>query len=333
MYFIQFMPQKTNILITSAGTRVSLVRIFKTELQLLFPESKVITVDANPEFAPACRVSDGYFKVPSVSDEKYIPTLLKIAIANDVGLIIPTIDTCLLTLSENIQIFKEHNIAILVSDTSMVKLFNDKKLTNEFFESKDIAVAKLFSKPNYELPLYIKPINGSSSVDNYIIRRHDELQHYHFRNEKLLFFEYLDQDLHTEFTIDMYFDKNSIIKSVFPRQRLEVRQGEVRKAITKDAFFIPIIWNIFKDVKGFRGCITLQIFVNNATNKIYGIEVNPRFGGGFPLTYLAGANFPKWILQEYLVGGVEIPEFHSWEKNLLMLRYDSEVLIPNFLGA
>lgn len=327
------MSKQNNILITSAGTRVSLVNIFKTELQLLFPDAKVLTTDLNPEFAPACRVSDGYFKVPPVLDEKYIPTLLKITVENNVGLIIPTIDTCLLKMSENIEIFKEHNISIAVSDTLLIKKFNDKKLTNEFFESKNIAVAKLFSKTDYELPLYIKPIDGSSSIDNFIIRLHDELHHYHFRNEKLLFFEYLDHDLHTEFTIDMYFDKNSKLISLVPRQRLEVRQGEVKKAITKDLFFNPIIWNIFKDIKGLRGCITLQIFVNHTTNKIYGIEVNPRFGGGYPLTYLAGANFPKWLIQEYLFGDVELPEFHDWKKNLLMLRYDGEVLIPDFLGA
>lgn len=327
------MSKKTNILITSAGTRVSLVRIFKTELQLLFPESKVITVDSNPEFAPACRISDGYFKVPSVSDEEYIPKLLKIAIENKVRLIIPTIDTCLLTLSENIEKFKKHHILILVSDSSLIRMFNNKKLTNDFFESKNIAVARLFSKTNYELPIYIKPIDGSGSLDNFIVRLHDELHHYHFRNERLLFFEYLDHNLHSEFTIDMYFDKNSKLKSLVPRQRLEVRQGEVKKAITKETFFCPIIWNIFKDINGLRGCVTLQIFVNHATNKIFGIEVNPRFGGGFPLTYLAGANFPKWILQEYLLDNVEIPEYHDWKKNLLMLRYDGEVLVPDYLGA
>jgi carbamoyl-phosphate synthase large subunit len=327
------MSKKTNILITSAGTRVSLVRIFKTELQLLFSESKVITVDSNPEFAPACRISDGYFKVPSVSDEEYIPKLLKIAIENKVRLIIPTIDTCLLTLSENIEKFKKHHILILVSDSSLIRMFNNKKLTNDFFESKNIAVARLFSKTNYELPIYIKPIDGSGSLDNFIVRLHDELHHYHFRNERLLFFEYLDHNLHSEFTIDMYFDKNSKLKSLVPRQRLEVRQGEVKKAITKETFFCPIIWNIFKDINGLRGCVTLQIFVNHATNKIFGIEVNPRFGGGFPLTYLAGANFPKWILQEYLLDNVEIPEYHDWKKNLLMLRYDGEVLVPDYLGA
>jgi len=212
-------------------------------------------------------------------------------------------------------------------------MFNNKKLTNDFFESKNIAVARLFSKTNYELPIYIKPIDGSGSLDNFIVRLHDELHHYHFRNERLLFFEYLDHNLHSEFTIDMYFDKNSKLKSLVPRQRLEVRQGEVKKAITKETFFCPIIWNIFKDINGLRGCVTLQIFVNHATNKIFGIEVNPRFGGGFPLTYLAGANFPKWILQEYLLDNVEIPEYHDWKKNLLMLRYDGEVLVPDYLGA
>jgi len=327
------MYKPTNILITSVGTRVSLVRIFKTELQLLFPDSKVYTVDVNPEFSPGCRVSDGYFKVPSVSDEEYIPKLLKIAIENKVRLIIPTIDTCLLTLSENIEKFKKHHIFILVSDSSLIRMFNNKKLTNDFFESKNIAVARLFSKTNYELPIYIKPIDGSGSLDNFIVRLHDELHHYHFRNERLLFFEYLDHNLHSEFTIDMYFDKNSKLKSLVPRQRLEVRQGEVKKAITKETFFCPIIWNIFKDINGLRGCVTLQIFVNHATNKIFGIEVNPRFGGGFPLTYLAGANFPKWILQEYLLDNVEIPEYHDWKKNLLMLRYDGEVLVPDYLGA
>ena len=91
------------------------------------------------------------------------------------------------------------------------------------------------------------------------------------------------------------------MKCFVPRERIEVRDGEVNKAVTKDTFFIPEIWDKMKHIQGFRGCITLQIFVNNETKKIFGIEINPRFGGGYPLSYLAGANFPKWIIQEYLL--------------------------------
>jgi len=73
----------------------------------------------------------------------------------------------------------------------------------------------------------------------------------------------------------------------------------------------------------------MQVFMQNDTQNIYAIEINPRFGGGFPLSYLAGANYPKWIIQEYLQGK-QIAEYQDWQENLLLLRYDHEVLVPNF---
>ena len=73
----------------------------------------------------------------------------------------------------------------------------------------------------------------------------------------------------------------------------------------------------------------MQVFMQNDTQNIYAIEINPRFGGGFPLSYLAGANYPKWIIQEYLQGE-QIAEYQDWQENLLLLRYDHEVLVPNF---
>ena len=65
------------------------------------------------------------------------------------------------------------------------------------------------------------------------------------------------------------------------------------------------------------------------SQSIYGIEINPRFGGGYPLSYLAGANFPQWLIQEYLTTDDEIPFFNDWEQNLMMLRYDDKVLVHN----
>lgn len=50
----------TNILITSAGQRVSLVKAFQNELKKVFPRSKIFTVDLNPTLAPACHISDGF---------------------------------------------------------------------------------------------------------------------------------------------------------------------------------------------------------------------------------------------------------------------------------
>ncbi len=320
-----------NILITSAGRRVSLVRFFKTELVKFFPEAKVFTTDINPEYSSACRVSNGFFKVPRATDSNYIDELLKLSLVNNIKLIIPTIDTELLVLSQNIDLFKSHNIDVVISDYDVIKTFRNKRLTHQFFEKYNIKTATEFDKQNYKLPLYIKPIDGSRSVDNYIIIKESDLTEYHFSNEKLMFLEYLDHNEHTEFTIDMYYDKNYDLKCIIPRERIEVRDGEVNKAITKKAEFIDELFNKMKHIKGFKGCFTFQVFVNINTNAIYGIEINPRFGGGFPLSYLAGANFPKWIIQEYLLNERIISVCNNWEENLMMLRYDDEVLVHNYM--
>jgi carbamoyl-phosphate synthase large subunit len=80
---------------------------------------------------------------------------------------------------------------------------------------------------------------------------------------------------------------------------------------------------------GARGCLTIQVFFHKTNETILGIEINPRFGGGYPLSYLAGANYSEWIIKEYLLKQ-EIPEFNDWQDNLLMLRYDAEVLVYDY---
>ena len=84
---------KTNILITSAGQRVALVKDFQETLKRFFPDGKVYTTDMNPKLAPAVYVSDGCFDVPRCTSEDYIESLLTICLGNGIGLIVPTIDT------------------------------------------------------------------------------------------------------------------------------------------------------------------------------------------------------------------------------------------------
>jgi carbamoyl-phosphate synthase large subunit len=58
--------------------------------------------------------------------------------------------------------------------------------------------------------------------------------------------------------------------------------------------------------------------------KIKFIEINPRFGGGAPLSIKAGANFPKWILAEVIRKKPQI-KFDGFKDGLTMLRYDAEI--------
>ena len=83
------------------------------------------------------------------------------------------------------------------------------------------------------------------------------------------------------------------------------------------------------NLKGVRGCVNLQLFVNLKEKSFKATEINPRFGGGYPLSYAAGANFPKMIIQEYILNK-DVNFVDDWVDNLLMLRYDSNVFVNDY---
>lgn len=318
-----------NILITSAGQRVSLVKAFQKELKALYIDSKVFTTDMNPNLSPACNISDAFFKIRRVTDSEYIPDLLEICKKRKVSMIIPTIDTELLVLAKNKKLFKAQGIEVIISEESFVAICRDKRRTNKYFRENSINIPETIDKANPSFPLFIKPFDGSLSVDTFLIERKEQLTEYHLTNERLLFMEYISKDEYDEYTVDMYFGKGYYVKCIVPRKRIWVRAGEVNKALTCKNIIVGFLKEKLGKIEGAIGCLTVQVFLHKENNNIIGIEINPRFGGGFPLTYLAGANFPKWLIQEYFLNKT-INYMDDWEDNLLMLRYDDEVLVHGF---
>lgn len=318
-----------NILISSAGQRVSLVRAFQKELKLIDKKSKVYTIDINPKLAPACYVSDGFYTVKKVTDPDYINELLKLCKELNVKLIIPTIDTELLVLSKNKQFFLDEGIIPVVSDLNFVKACRDKRIINQFFINKNIEIPKSIDKNDLVFPLFIKPYDGSLSKDTFLIEKASDLTPYHFENEKLMFMEYIDPASHDEYTVDTYYDKNGILKCAVPRKRILIRSGEINKGVTCKNEILEYVNGKLSTIEGASGCLTIQFFFNPQSKRIIGIEINPRFGGGYPLSYQAGANYPRWIIQEYLFNQ-QILFYEEWENNLLMLRYDDEIMVHNY---
>ena len=81
----------------------------------------------------------------------------------------------------------------------------------------------------------------------------------------------------------------------------------------------------FSKIKDARGQITAQVFINNKNLKVFGIEINARFGGGYPLSQHAKANFIKYILDEYILEKT-IKKNMKWKDSLTMLRYNDEII-------
>lgn len=319
------MTANKNILILSAGRRVELVQDFKTEAAGFSDGLKVFTTDLNPRMSPACHVSDGAFSVPPITSAGYIDSIFELAQAQNVGLIIPTIDTELQKLADARARFEAEGIHIVVSAPELVTICRDKRFTAGLFNRHDIATPEIYERENLTFPCFAKPYDGSRSIGAKLIHSAEDLSYELLKDPKIIFCRYIDiENEFTEFTVDLYYSREGRLKCAVPRERLEVRTGEVSKGATRRNSLYALLTDKMSQLDGARGCITAQFFCKDDT--VFGIEINPRFGGGFPLTYAAGGNYPNWLIREYLYNE-NISFYDGWENNLIMLRYDAKVLV------
>lgn len=315
-----------NILITSAGKRVTLVNLFKKELTLNYPEAKVFTTEMNPELAPAGYVSDHCFQVSRVTDPTYLQQLIRICQENEVGMIIPTIDTELLLLASNRELLQQVGVVPVVSSLDFVAACRDKRNTNALFQRLNIRVPEPRDKHHPVFPMFAKPYDGSLSKDLFVIRNEQELTPEIMEHPKLIFMEYIDKSQYKEYTVDLYYGRDNKLKCIVPRERIEIRAGEINKGRTRKNYLVTYLKERMGYLPGVIGCICIQLFYRESDQDVVAIEINPRFGGGYPMSYHAGANYPRFLIQEYFKKET-ISYTDDWRDNTLLLRYDSEVIV------
>jgi carbamoyl-phosphate synthase large subunit len=281
----------------------------------------VLTTDINPTLSSACQISDGYIKVPRVTDKKYLSVLKEYCKKENISIIVPTIDTELSILADAKEEFEQDGIFIAISSKKICDTFYLKDTTEKFFIEHNLDTPREIKDiKNCDYPIFAKLNNSSCSIGATIVYTPE--QAFELAQDKnYIFQEYIQGD---EYTVDVFIDKKGNVISIVPRLRIEVRAGEVNKAKTiKDKDIIQAIKELCKKLNGAYGCITIQLF--KTKNKIIFIEINPRFGGGYPLSYLSGANFAKYLIEDYLDENLEYRE--DWQDKLIMLRYDAEVLV------
>jgi carbamoyl-phosphate synthase large subunit len=317
---------KNNLLITSVGKRVTLTKLFQQATQSIYEKICIYTTDMNPTLAPAGIISDKCFKVPIVTDSNYIKILIKICIENNIRIIIPTIDTELLVLAENKVLLQKNGIETLVSDKQFITICRDKRNTKVYLENLGIRMPKFIDKNQPTFPLFAKPYDGSLSKDLHVIKNKEELTPEILNHPKLIFMDYIDKVEYKEFTVDMYYGRDNRVKTIIPRERIEIRAGEINKGYTRKNYLVNFLKERMDYLPGVIGCICFQLFYRERDNDVIGIEINPRFGGGYPLSYYAKADFPTYIIKEYLLGEY-ITYSDCWLDNTLMLRYDDEIIV------
>ena len=313
---------RVNILFTSVGRRVALVQLFRDALDDLGVAGTIVTADMQ-SLVPARFTGDVHETVPAVCDSGYVDRLIQICQEHDINLLVPLIDTELLLLARNNDRFAELGVTLLSSSEAVTEITIDKRRTHDFFVANGIVTPRVYPSDypwanGVSFPVMLKPALGSGSIGVVQASNLQELE-FHFRSIcNPIVQEYVTGD---EYTLDILVDLAGKVRSVVPRKRLEVRAGEMSKGVTvKHSELIAEGVRIAELLPGARGPITLQCFLTD-DGTITSIEINPRFGGGFPLSAAAGANFPRWIIEWVLGRDPEIG-LTDWVDGLHMLRYD-----------
>lgn len=320
-------PGPLNILFTSVGRRVSLQQEFRRAAADLGIQLIIHAADCN-ELAPALDAADKSFRVPRVDSADYIPCLLDYCRKNNISALIPLIDPELLPLSETQDEFAGIGTQVIISSEEVVKICTDKGLTGKFFVAKGFRTPHILTPEEIQspqFPLFIKPRHGSASIETHKLTTQDDLSYYTHLLSDMIVQEFIEG---TEYTVDVFADFDGRAQCAVPRRRLAVRAGEISKGqVEKNAQIMEVSCRVVEALGGCKGPITVQCFLT-PQEEIVLTEINPRFGGGVPLSIRAGADSPRWIL-ELLLGRQPTMAMRGWSDGLVMLRYDQEIFVKS----
>lgn len=328
-----------NILFTCAGRRTYLLKYFKDNLS---EGDKIIATDMQLS-APALQVADVKIQVPAVYDPKYVDITLDICKEHKVDALISLNDLELPILAAQKGRFEEVGTKVIVSDPEVIDIAFDKFETAKWVESLGMHSPKSFvdlevckkalANGEIEFPLFLKPRWGSGSIGLESVDDMEELEIYYrllkkkikktflakanVGDEYIIIQEKLSGE---EYGLDVMNDLKGNYVATSVKKKLAMRAGETDKAITVD---IPELREIGKKIgENLKhiGNLDVDIMVRvtkdkngNLKEEYCVLELNPRFGGGFPFSYEAGVNLPlaiiKWPKGEEVDPRILQPEY------------------------
>jgi carbamoyl-phosphate synthase large subunit len=257
----------------------------------------VFAADIDP-LAPSLLVADKVIRVPPIRSDEYVPFLVHEVRARAISVLVPTIDTELPVLSAAAPSFKLAGCIAVVSNPEFVAFCNDKWAFVERFRQCGYRLPRSWLPDTFDADLeevFIKPRAGSASIGATVVRTSELSRALPAIREPIV------QEVvrAKEFTVDALISLDGRPLHYVPRLRLRTLAGESIQGVTlREDRLNSWLEKLLADLSsmGARGPITLQGFLTDGEPTLG--EINPRFGGGAPLAFAAGGDYPAWILKE-----------------------------------
>ncbi len=314
--------RQVRLLFSCAGRRVELIQAFIRAARALHLRPFIHIADIDNMVA-AAGVADRVHEVPPVSDSAYVTALRRLVRREKIDFLVPLIDPELAPIAKARDLFLADGCVALVSSPEVIQQCQDKLQTAGFLRENGIDTPETWLPPEvlrrrrHSFPYFLKPREGSASKGNYVIRSREDLNIFTRRVPDAILQEFVPG---IEHTIDVYTGYDGVPRCAVPRQRIEVRGGEVTRARTvRQEGVMATGMRVAEALGACRGAITIQVIVT-PEGRVRVIEINPRFAGGVPLSIQAGADFPRWLLMEWM-GRVPRIRPGQFRDGLTMLRY------------
>lgn len=315
-----------NVLFTSVGRRVELLRAFHQAYDALGLDGQIVAVDMDP-LAPALQLADHPYVVPSLSSPDFIPNLIEICRRERVILVFPLIDPDIPVLAEHRAKIEATGTRVAVVSPEAAKVTGDKWLTTQFFRRLGLSTPRSWlpgqlDSGHAKYPLFIKPRFGSASKATFTVRNEHELAFFSGYVPDPIIQEYLPGP---EITNDVICDLDGEVLAVVSRRRIEVRWGEVAKGVT---MWDPTIGEAcikIAEALPAVGPITVQCKMKDSLPHF--TEINARLGGGVPLGIAAGVDSPRWLLGRAAGLPIEIPPLGTYRTGLHLTRFDDSFFL------
>ncbi len=335
-----------NVLLTCVGRRNYLVTFFR---EALAGRGRVIVADCSAD-APGLRAGDVAVLVPRIDEPGYLDAVLAACREHRAGLLLSLNDLELPLLAANRERFTAAGTRVVVAAPETIRTCFDKLATAGFlaglgldgpltFADLDEAV-RAIEQGELEFPLVVKPRWGSASIAIDVVQDLDELRQVHAltlrrlertiladcsRQEwehSVLIQQKLDGD---EFHLDIVNDLDGCHRAVLAKRKLSMRAGETDRAETVDDPRLVEIGATLGKALGHVGNLDCDVFV--AGDRYHVLELNPRFGGGYPFSHRAGADVPAALLA-WARGEEPDPDWLTCRPGVRLAKYD-QVLVTN----
>jgi carbamoyl-phosphate synthase large subunit len=308
-----------NVLLTCAGRRGFLVRYF---CEALAGRGEVIACDSS-EHAPALQEADRSFVVPAIDRPDYFDVLRSLCRQHEVRLLIPINDLELLGLAERADDFRAGGTIVMISSPGVISMCQDKWAAYEFMKARGIptpdtyrsiaAVRAALAESRLRFPVLLKPRWGTTSIGIELAENNQQLELAHEWGRIQLQRSFLAklgpadaanaEDCFVfqprleghEYGIDVVNDLTGRHVCTLARRKLVMRAGNTDRAVTVDEPELDRLGGTLGRELAHVGSLDADVMVTDDGGWQV-LDLNPRLGGGYPFSHLAGANLPAALV-------------------------------------